>query len=66
MVTELKTRHELDDTTIILSAKHGQSPVASSALIASRRHQSSTASTPRGPPTTRAQPSWSSKPPTTP
>ena len=27
MVAELKARHELDDTTIILSAKHGQSPV---------------------------------------
>jgi Type I phosphodiesterase / nucleotide pyrophosphatase len=32
MVTELKVRHELEDTTIILSAKHGQSPVEPSAL----------------------------------
>ena len=32
MVAELKARHELDDTTIILSAKHGQSPVEPAAL----------------------------------
>jgi Type I phosphodiesterase / nucleotide pyrophosphatase len=32
MVAELKARHELDDTTIILSAKHGQSPIEPSAL----------------------------------
>jgi hypothetical protein len=32
MVAELKARHELGDTTIILSAKHGQSPVEPSAL----------------------------------
>jgi len=32
MVAELKARHELDDTTIIVSAKHGQSPVEPAAL----------------------------------
>jgi Type I phosphodiesterase / nucleotide pyrophosphatase len=32
MVAELKARHELDNTTIILSAKHGQSPVEPAAL----------------------------------
>ena len=32
MVAELKARHELEATTIILSAKHGQSPVEPSAL----------------------------------
>jgi len=32
MVADLKARHRLDDTTIILSAKHGQSPVEPSAL----------------------------------
>ena len=32
MVAELKARHELGSTTIILSAKHGQSPVQPSAL----------------------------------
>ena len=32
MVAELKARHELKATTIILSAKHGQSPVQPSAL----------------------------------
>jgi Type I phosphodiesterase / nucleotide pyrophosphatase len=32
MVAELKARHEMDSTTIILSAKHGQSPVEPSAL----------------------------------
>jgi hypothetical protein len=32
MVAELNARHELDNTTIILSAKHGQSPVEPAAL----------------------------------
>jgi Type I phosphodiesterase / nucleotide pyrophosphatase len=32
MVAELKARHELERTTIILSAKHGQSPVEPRAL----------------------------------
>jgi hypothetical protein len=32
MVSELRARHELESTTIILSAKHGQSPVEPSAL----------------------------------
>jgi hypothetical protein len=32
MVAELDARHELDNTTIVLSAKHGQSPVEPAAL----------------------------------
>jgi len=65
MVTELKVRHELEDTTIIVSAKHGQSPVEPSALTR----------IPDGPimdglnaawaAAIAVRPSWSSSPPTT-